>query len=94
MESNKGIYKTPPKRQKQECALQDIWLKDMRFKPWLRKTVVNSARCSYCNSTFTFKHEGIKSVTDHISTTKHKTSVKAHETLNSVKTFFLTKKYY
>jgi hypothetical protein len=91
MDSNKEIYKTPPKRQKQECVFQDIWLKDMRFKQWLRKTGVNSAHCSYCNSTFTVKHEGIKAVTDHNSTTKHKTSVKAHETLNSVKTFFLTK---
>jgi hypothetical protein len=91
MDSIDEYQSSPKKKFKQKCIFQDKWLTEDRYKQWLRKSGVSSALCLFCNSNFTVKHEGIKSINDHLLTQKHKTSIKAKESTNSVKTFFITK---
>jgi len=81
---------TPRKKPKRICYFNQNWLNDQKFKNWLSNVSDDntSAMCKLCNCKFTIKYQGLSAIDCHINSNKHKESVKANSTTQSVANFF------
>jgi len=52
-------------------SFSDLWLKNDKFKEWLRKEDEFTAKCLYCKSNFTVKYEGLAALRRHSDGKEH-----------------------
>lgn len=64
-----------------KCCFQDRWLKDLRYKDWIRKVAGDrhAARCGVCECSLNIASMGESVLKQHMATTKHKRSVRQHD---------------
>ena len=78
----------PPTVKKRFCSFQKEWLHVPEFMDWIAETNdILSAKCHICNSTFTVKHDGIKSLRQHMNGTQHKIRLQASKVSNKFRTY-------
>jgi uncharacterized protein YehS (DUF1456 family) len=61
-----------PKKKRRLITVNDNWLKNEKYKDWIRKVNDYTLRCVFCNIEFTIKFEGISAVFKHEETENHK----------------------
>lgn len=92
--SESDINKTPPKpkqkKAKRDCKFQDSWLNNKEFEKFIKKIdgQPHLAFCKYCNATISVRLDGVRSLTNHMKTKKHKEKLSVITTSNIVNNFF------
>lgn len=93
-DSNSSKCLTPPrvpqKKRKYSTAFQDKWLTEF---DWLVKSDNYNGECKLCRSKINIKHEGVRALTIHSQSKKHKSSVsnKDSSQSQSISSFFTKK---
>jgi hypothetical protein len=70
--STKRKLNFSPKNKRRLIIVNDNWLKNEKYKEWIRKVNDYTLRCVFCNIEFTIKFEGISAITKHEETGNHK----------------------
>jgi hypothetical protein len=60
------------KKKRRLITVNDNWLKNQKYKYWIRKVNDHTLRCVFCNIEFTIKFEGISAISKHEETANHK----------------------
>jgi hypothetical protein len=60
------------KKKRRLITVNDNWLKNQKYKCWIRKVNDHTLRCVFCNIEFTIKFEGISAISKHEETANHK----------------------
>ena len=79
---------TELKKTRREYSFNMQWLSDPSYSGWLAKVSFDTARCTVCNVSFIVKYDGIKAITTHRNSEKHKGLILAGTTSHSMSRFF------
>jgi hypothetical protein len=72
-------------------SFSDLWLKNDKFKEWLRKEDEFTAKCLYCKSNFTVKYEGLAALRRHCDGKEHINNTNTTLKNNTLTNFFVHK---
>ena len=55
-----------------KSTFKDEWLLNLKYKSWLKKTSLNTGRCSFCNKRIDVSSMGVSALESHSNGKKHK----------------------